>query len=101
VVDESRITMAPETEAVCNALGIDPSRVLSSGALLITARPANATQIVKSLLRQGINACVIGEMTKLEKGRTIIKRDGTHVRLEPPARDEIYRVLDESRTRFR
>ena len=101
VVDESRITMAPETEAVCNALGIDPSRVLSSGALLITARPANATQIVKALLRQGINACVIGEMTKLEKGRTIIKRDGTHVRLEPPARDEIYRVLDESRTRFR
>jgi hydrogenase maturation factor len=101
LVDEASIRMASETEAVCNALGIDPFRVMSSGALLIAARAASADRITKSLRRQGIEAGVIGEVTKLEKGRTFVKRDGTRVRLEPPARDELYRVLDESKGPFR
>lgn len=100
-VEESKIAMAPETEAVCHALGIDPFRVLSSGALLISARPQNADGIAKSLLQHGIEACVIGEMRQLEKDRILTKRDGTQVKLEPPARDELYKVLDESRAPFR
>jgi len=101
VVDESKIKMAPETESVCHALGIDPFRVLSSGALLVAAPPAKANVMTKSLKQHGVDACVIGEVTRLEKGRTLIKRDGAQVRLEPPARDELYKVLDESRAPFR
>lgn len=101
VVEESKIAMAPETEAVCHALGIDPFRVLSSGALLIATGPRNADRITKSLRQNKIEACVIGEMTQLRKGRRLIRRDGTQVKLEPPARDELYKVLDESRAPFR
>jgi len=101
LVDESKISMAPETELVCRTLGIDPFRILSSGALLITAKPTDAGRIVKALVRQGIDACLIGEITRPEKDRTLIRRDGTHVKLEPPARDELYRFLDESRERLR
>lgn len=101
VVEESKITIAPETEAVCRVLGINPLRVLSSGALLIAARPRNADRIVKSLTQHGVDACVIGEMTRFEKGRALIKRDGSQVKLEPPPRDELYKVLDESRAPFR
>ena len=101
VVEESRIAVAPETESVCGALGLDPLRVLSSGSLLITARPGNASRITKTLQQSGIAASVIGEITKAEKGRVFVKRDGTRVKLEPPARDELYRVLDESKAPFK
>jgi len=101
VVEESKITIEPETEAVCRVLGIDPLRVLSSGALLIAARPRNADRIVKSLKQHRVDACVIGEMTRFEKGRVLVKRDGSQVKLEPPPRDELYKVLDESRAPFR
>jgi len=101
VVEESRIAVAPETESVCGALGLDPLRMLSSGSLLIAARAANADRITKSLQRSGIAAAIIGEITKPEKGRIFIKRDGTRVKLEPPARDELYKVLDESNAPFR
>jgi hydrogenase expression/formation protein HypE len=101
IVEESKIAIAPETESVCDALGVDPLRVLSSGSLLIAARPGYANRISRSLQRGGIEASVIGEITQLEKGRIFIKRDGTKVKLEPPARDELYKVLDESRAPFR
>ena len=101
VVEESMIAVAPETESVCNVLGLDPLRMLSSGSLLIAARPGNADRITKSLQRSGIAASVIGELTKPEKGRIFVKRDGTREKLEPPARDELYKVLDESRAPFR
>ena len=93
--------MAPETESVCDALGLDPLRVLSSGSLLIAARPVDANRITKMLQRSGITASMIGEITKPEKGRAFIKRDGTRVKLGPPARDELYKVLDESKAPFR
>ena len=101
VAEESRIAVAPETESVCDALGLDPLRLLSSGSLLIAARPANANRITKTLQRSGVAASIIGEITKPEKGRVFVKRDGTRVKLEPPARDELYRVLDESKAPFR
>jgi len=101
VVEESRIAVAPETESVCDALGLDPLRVLSSGSLLIAARPVNANRIAKTLQRSGVAASIIGEIAKPEKGRVFVKRDGTRVKLEPPVRDELYRVLDESKAPFR
>jgi len=101
LVEESKIKVAPETKSVCHALGIDPLRVLSSGTLLIAARRTRADRIVRSLLQGGVDACVIGQMTQLERGRIFVKRDGTRVRLEPPERDELYKVLDESRAPFR
>ena len=101
VAEESRIAVAPETKSVCDALGLDPLRLLSSGSLLIAARPANANRITKTLQRSGVAASIIGEITKPEKGRVFVKRDGTRVKLEPPARDELYKVLDESKAPFR
>lgn len=101
VVEESRIAVAPETEFVCDALGLDPLRVLSSGSLLITAGPGKADRITKTLQQSGIAASVIGEIANPEKGRVFVKRDGTRVKLEPPARDELYKVLDESKAPFR
>ena len=101
VAEESRIAVAPETESVCDALGLDPLRLLSSGSLLIAARPANANRITKALQRSGVAASIIGEITKPENGRVFVKRDGTRVKLEPPARDELYKVLDESKAPFR
>jgi hydrogenase maturation factor len=100
VVEESRIAVAPETELVCGALRLDPLRVLSSGSLLIAAGPAKTHRITKTLQRNGIAASVIGEITKPEKGRVFVKRDGTRLKLEP-TRDELYKVLDESKAPFR
>jgi len=101
VVEESKIRIAYETEAVCDALRIDPLRVLSSGALLITATAKDSGRIIGSLRNHRIRAEVIGKMTESGRGRTLIRRDGNRVKLEPPARDELYKVLDESRAPLR
>ena len=48
-----RIPVRPPTRAICDALGVDPLRLIASGALLI-ACPDGAA-MVRGLLRAGID----------------------------------------------
>lgn len=100
-IQQSSIPIAPETEVICRTLGINPYRMLSSGALLISARPRSANRIISSLRRHGIDARIIGEMKPFKEGRSMVRDDGTRVEIKMPARDELYRVLDESRGTLR
>jgi hydrogenase expression/formation protein HypE len=62
VVDLDRVYRFPETVALCRALDIDPMGLLASGALLITASPADATRMVRALTTAGIGAQMIGRV---------------------------------------
>jgi hydrogenase expression/formation protein HypE len=91
----SRIVVRAPTRAICAALGVDPLRLIASGALLIACGDGPA--MVRGLNERGIAAVQIGEMT--DAGRHLLHPDG---RLEPvPSldRDELYRVLEERRPR--
>jgi len=94
-VDRASIPIPDETRQICGALGVDPLKLLGSGALLITAQPGEAGKIMSALTKEGIKASVIGEVTPLSKGRLLVDEKGNHEPIEAVEQDEIYRILDE------
>ncbi|MEM2982302.1 MAG: AIR synthase family protein [Candidatus Bathyarchaeia archaeon] len=87
------IPILNETEAVSKALGLNPLRMMSSGSLLIAARPSSSERIISRLSTKGIEATLIGEFTDIKKGRKIVYRDGSSADLKPPFPDEVYTLF--------
>ena len=91
VVDAARIPVREATRAICAALGVDPLRLISSGALLIACRDGPA--MVEGLRAGGIPAAQIGAMT--DGARLLIHPDGREEPINQLDRDELYRILEE------
>jgi len=91
-LDADAVPVAPETRAVCDALGVDPLALISSGAMLIAVRDPWPVQ--DELARAGIPSAVVGALTPGPD--RVVVRDGHTSPLEPPDRDELWRVLGEA-----
>ncbi len=87
-VEGSKIPVEPETTKICKYFRIDPLRLISSGALLITAKPTRADIIVKRLRRAGIQASKIGRIVRSRETRLL---DGK--RTCYPKQDHLWRVF--------
>ena len=84
------VPIRAETQAICSILGLDPLRLITSGTMLIaTPVPERTTG---ALAKRGIAISEIGSFHS-GKARTLVTPEGS-MRLEPPARDEIWRVLE-------
>jgi hydrogenase expression/formation protein HypE len=94
-VYEEGILVAPETQAICGVLGVDPLRLLSSGALLITVDPSKTETVLSTLKNVGVEAQVIGEMMKGSE-HIIVGPDGLKISVDSVDQDELYRVLGQS-----
>jgi len=90
-IEASRIVVRPATQAICAALGVDPLRLIASGALLIACREAD--RMVQGLRANGIPAAQIGKMT--EAGRTLIHLNGREEDIRDLDTDEIYRLVEQ------
>jgi hydrogenase maturation factor len=90
---EEKIPVQPETVKICKFFNINPLQLISSGALLISARSESADKIVKSLKQQQIHASIIGEFLKDSHNRTLIKRNGKVQTLPRPASDHLWLAL--------
>jgi hydrogenase expression/formation protein HypE len=84
-VDRDAVHVREETRAVCDAVGVDPLRVLGSGALLATVPPEDATAASEALAAEGIEAVDVG---RVEAGDPGLLLDGE--RYADPVRDEMY-----------
>jgi hydrogenase maturation factor len=93
---EARIHVLPETRSICRFFHIDPLHLVSSGALLIAAKPDASAKIVESLRQKRIRASVIGGFVSDPKERTLIGRDGTVQALLKPASDHLWQALAET-----
>lgn len=82
------------TEKICRKLQLDPLRFISSGSMLITT--SRGEELVKKLKSSGINAAVIGNITK-DKG--VLVEDDTEFEVQPPERDELF-TIEEKINRF-
>lgn len=87
-VESSKIPVEPETVEICGHFGIDPLRLISSGALLITAKPGRADAIIRNLRGIGIRASKIGRIVRDRKTRLL---DGRRTKF--PEQDELWRVF--------
>jgi hydrogenase expression/formation protein HypE len=92
-VIREQILVFPETDAICNALALDPLKLLASGALLSAVAPDRADSVLTALRATGISVAVIGEVRPSSEGMTILT-NGKAEPLTPAVRDEIARALE-------
>lgn len=94
LIQESRISIRPETRRICSLLHVNPLRLMSSGCLLIAADNRRSDLILRRLRRHRIRADVIGTITPRKRGRKLVRQDGTVEEIGPYERDEIYRIIE-------
>ena len=88
-VDLKKIPIRQETVEVCEAFGLNPYHIMSSGSLL--AATEDGPGLVRKLEREGIPASLVGRTTA---GRDRIVRNGEDVQfLTRPQTDELYKIM--------
>ncbi len=89
-LDQRLVPFTDCSRAICEALDLDPFRLISSGALMIAS--SEADKVIEALEARGIRATVIGEFTDLSEGAKTIGLDGTIRPMPAPSADEIYKI---------
>jgi hydrogenase expression/formation protein HypE len=92
-VIENAIPVQHETAQICSHFQIDPLQLIGSGALLISAEQKSASQIVKNLKRERIQASVIGEFMENAEQRVLLQKDGNEKALPRPLSDHLWTAL--------
>ena len=96
---ESSIPVREETKRVCDALKLDPLRLMGSGCLLLAVDKRVTAAILRKLSRKDVPATVIGKVTNRRVGRKLVRTDGSVQDIGPCERDEIYRVIESYRAK--
>jgi hydrogenase expression/formation protein HypE len=91
---EENIPVYKETLEICEKLKVDPLKLLGSGALIIVSSSKDSEKILEKLNTIDIPAGIIGEITAHEKGRWLVRRDGSKKLIKAVKQDEIYRLID-------
>ena len=89
-LEGDQIPVLPETDTICNALGLDPLGLLASGSLLLAAAPQHAADIRVAISSAGIPVAEIGVLTEDEA--FVVVKNGTEEPLPNFAVDEIARL---------
>ncbi len=90
-IELSKVPIRQQTVEVCEFYDLNPYMLRSGGSLLIVAKRGN--DIVDALHDRGIEAAVIGRIRE-DNNKVVIYGEDRETRfLEPPRRDEIYKVL--------
>lgn len=91
IIDEDKVPLKPVTQRLSEGLGIDPYRLISSGVMLMAFSPETFEAFKGAAKVQGIPVTAIGELTHSKD--KWIKRGNQLFILEPPDKDELYRVF--------
>lgn len=95
LIEEDRLPLLPESDALCAFYGLDPLGVIASGALLIVVDPDHAEPVLARLSEAGIPVAEIGSVRPPDFGIRI-RRMGKVVDLPTFHRDEIGKVFEAS-----
>jgi hydrogenase maturation factor len=91
---EEKIPIRPETFKICDFFRIDPLRLISSGALLISVNPEHADEIVQLLEQEHVPASIIGEFLENPSNRRMVTREGKDRKLAKPVSDHLWLALE-------
>ena len=96
VLDESSIPLAEETITAARALGIDPIRLISSGALIAAVPPGNLEDALELLRGEGIEAAVIGKLEERRGYLVEVRRRSGDVELvrDVYVMDELFKLWE-------
>ncbi|MFC1937455.1 AIR synthase family protein [Chloroflexota bacterium] len=93
VVEQDRIPVLPECQAICDSLGLNPLGLLASGALVITLPSSQTAGLLQTLANADIKASVIGRVVGAEEGLKLLTATGIRD-LPQFERDELARFLE-------
>jgi hydrogenase maturation factor len=94
---EDKMIIAHETKVICESLGLDPLKTISSGTLIIASESEKAEKIVERLKREGIPASIVGEILPSDQGVQIARKNGSKLDLsKQPVKEELWRVFTRS-----
>lgn len=88
IVYPDSIPLHPSTKVICETLSIDPLRLISSGSLLISTPYPEL--VIRTLADAQIPCVRIGEFA--ESGFSMIEESGRRLPLDPPSRDQVYKL---------
>lgn len=91
---KDRIPILDETQAICEALGLDPMGLIASGSLLLTVAPEDQEEALAAIREIAVTASVIGHMVEQSQGMMIIDGAGLRSGLPVFERDEIATVFE-------
>ncbi|MGI6751998.1 MAG: AIR synthase family protein [Anaerovoracaceae bacterium] len=89
---EERVPIDPVTVKVCNYLGLNPLRLISSGCMMIVSDPEKKDEMIKVIANNGIEIACIGRVMEGDYGRLMLKNGMASV-ITPPVSDELYKVV--------
>jgi HAD superfamily hydrolase (TIGR01549 family) len=92
LVEKAKIPLFEESRVICELFGLDPMGVIASGALLVTAPPAEAEKILAQTSRAGIAMTRIG---RAEEGMASVNLIAPGVKEPVPYfhRDELVKAF--------
>jgi hydrogenase maturation factor len=91
-IERARVPLVPEGERLCAAFGLDPLGTIASGALLLTAAPAAAAEILDAWRSMGVAGAEIGRVTAAAEGVMLVE-DGRARPMPRFEQDEITRLF--------
>ncbi len=89
---EEEIPIEPETEKICRYFDIDPTRLISSGSMVIIVADEKKEQMLAAMAEAGVRCSVIGRVEERSFG-VMKKSAGEMSEIDPPYADEIYKVV--------
>ncbi|MDD1766828.1 MAG: AIR synthase family protein [Candidatus Methanomethyliaceae archaeon] len=93
LLDLKLVPVLEETRLICNALGLDPYRLISSGAIIFTVKRGSETKAEAALREAGVRFAKIGEVNQASRGRSYLDLAGIRHTLKPPSSDELWKGL--------
>jgi len=99
---KDRISIQPETEKICSFFDIDPLRLISSGSMVIIVPKEVCGTMETAMDAIGVECHVIGTIREstfgirlLEdaQGASAASGNGSAIEIDPPASDELYKVV--------
>jgi hydrogenase expression/formation protein HypE len=95
-LDEEELPVRPEVSDACDMLGLDPVSVPNQGRLVLVCSSATAKKALATMkkLPLGKGAAIIGEVSKGEAGRVVLRTGSGNSRiLDMPHGDQLPRIL--------
>jgi hydrogenase expression/formation protein HypE len=88
-LDSEAVPVREETRRLCAAMGVDPLRILGSGAMLATVPAEESTRVISTLESEGIDATVIATVSAADDPADVgVHCDGRQYR--DSVRDDMY-----------
>ncbi|MDW8034494.1 MAG: AIR synthase family protein [Nitrososphaerota archaeon] len=91
LVNLSSIPVRKETKIICDKLGLNPLKLISSGTLLVTVNRAKTMRLIEKFRANGFKATVVGRITSEKKRIGLL--DKGEVLIDEPPQDELWKAL--------